>query len=217
MGGQIFKEKYLIGIKNIIFDLGGVIIGIDYHSTINRFKEIGVSNFDKMFGQFKQTELFDLYEKGLISPENFRESIKNISGISIQNDLFDNAWNAMILELPLRNIQLLRNLKKHYNTFLFSNTNEIHLDYFFNYVEQKLEVRDFESLFNKAYYSCRMNKRKPDIDSFQVILDENGLHASETLFIDDTIINIEGALKAGIKTYHLQKGEEICELFSEFA
>ena len=216
MSDLVLNGKPFKGIKNLIFDLGGVIIGIDYFSTINKFKELGIENFDSLYGQFKQTNLFDLYEKGLIAPAQFRESIQQIGGIQIENDLFDNAWNAMILEMPSKNPQLLQNLKLHFNTYLLSNTNEIHLEHFFKYVDNEHDIKDFDQFFHKTYYSCRMSMRKPDVEIFQKIIDENHLIPEETLFIDDTFINLEGALQTNIQAYHLQAGEQICDLFSEY-
>lgn len=211
LNGKEFKN-----IKNIIFDLGGVIIDVDYHITINSFKKLGFQNFDEIYGQFKQSILFDQYEKGLIDSNAFRNKVLELGKINLSVAEFDAAWNSMILEMPSNNLLLLKELKKHFNTYLYSNTNEIHLEYFFNYLEKNFEVHQFDEYFHKTYMSCRINMRKPDTNGFQLILDENNLNPEETLFIDDTHINVDGAIKTGIQGYYLNRGEQITEIFSQF-
>ncbi len=209
-------EKKFTGIQNIIFDLGGVIINIDYQCTIATFRQIGLDNFDKIYSQLHQTSLFDKYDKGLIAPNEFRKGLLQAAHIEIGDDVFDNAWNAMLLNLPEENIVLLKNLKSHFNTILLSNTNEIHLRYFFGYLYENHGIPDFSSLFHKTYYSCRIQMRKPDEEIYIKVLNENGFKASQTLFIDDTLININEAEKLGIQCYFMQKEDSLTSLFAEF-
>jgi glucose-1-phosphatase len=209
VGGKEFPK-----VRNLIFDLGGVIVNIDYQLTIHEFEKLGFENFDEIFGQLHQSHVFDKYDKGLISPSEFRQELRNASHLDISDDAFDKAWNAMILDLPEKRIQLLRNLRKDYTTFLLSNTNEIHLDYFFDFARRTLNITEFSSLFHKAYYSCRMGMRKPDPGIYQRVLNENRLVASETLFIDDTQANLDAAQKIGLQCYCMPKGEDLTNVFS---
>jgi putative hydrolase of the HAD superfamily len=211
LGGKEFP-----GIQNVIFDLGGVIINIDYQRTIAAFRQIGLDNFDKIYSQLHQTSLFDSYDKGLISPHEFRQSLLQSANIKLSDDVFDKAWNAMMINIPDGNIELLRKLKGNFNTFLLSNTNEIHLEYFFGYVNKTFGIMDFSSLFHKVYYSCRIQMRKPDKEIYEKVLYENGLKASQTLFIDDTIINFKEAEKLGIQCCHMQKEDTLTSLFAAF-
>ncbi|HOT15996.1 MAG TPA: HAD family phosphatase, partial [Bacteroidales bacterium] len=197
-----------------IFDLGGVIVEIDYQITIGMFKKLGISDFDSLYGQYKQAHLFDGFDKGHVSPEQFREGLSQFLHKSIDKSDFDAAWNSMIKQLPAQNIVLLDILKNKYNTFLLSNTNEIHLEYFFRMIYDVHKVNQFESLFNKAYYSCRIGMRKPDREIYEFVLKDSGLKAEESLFIDDTSINLIPAEEVGIKTFLMPKGRLLYQVIN---
>jgi epoxide hydrolase-like predicted phosphatase len=204
------------GIKNVIFDLGGVLVNINYQHTSKAFKELGVLNIDEIFTQKKQTSLFDDYERGFITPADFRNGLRKNYGINLNDEQIDYAWNAMILDFPAKRAETLKSLTKNYRTFLLSNTNEGHLKFFFNQIAQEQNIDNFSSLFETAYYSCRMGLRKPDVQIFQKVLDLSNLNPSETLFIEDLPQNIEGAKKAGLFTYHLNpETEDISDLLRE--
>lgn len=200
--------------KNIIFDLGGVILNIDYQLTADAFRKLGLLNFDEHYTQAKQRLLFDRYEKGLITSDAFRSELMLYIKADIDGSVIDNAWNAMLLDLPDERLELLKKIKKTRNTFLLSNTNEIHIDAFYSYLKEKKNITDFSSYFNKIYFSHKINLRKPDLESFEFILKKQHLRAAETLFIDDSMQHIEGAKKLGIHTYWLDvKKESIVDVF----
>ena len=199
-------------IKSIIFDLGGVILNLDYSKTEDEFKKIGVLHFKELYSQKKQTLLFDEFEKGKIKPEEFIFSLKDSENLKIKEVDFINAWNAMLLEIPIENLQFINGLKKDYNIFLLSNTNEIHIKKFEGDLKTNNMLEQFYKCFDKIYYSSRMGKRKPEENCFNQVLEENGLIAENTLFIDDSIQHIEGAKKVGIKTFHLEKNKSILNL-----
>lgn len=188
----------LEGIKNIIFDLGGVILNIDYYLTVEAFEKLGVPNFETIFSQFNQSNLSDEFEIGKITEEEFYKSLVELSGINFSFLQFKQAWNAMLLDLPQSRIQLLKKLSKKYRLFLFSNTNETHYNSFIIKAGD-----DFDVIFEKTYYSHQFGRRKPDLESFSTLLKENDLQPEETLFVDDSIQHIESARKIGIRTFHL--------------
>ena len=202
-------------IKNIIFDLGGVIINIDFKSTQRAFEELGISNFDSLYSHSKQNGLFDDFETGKISAVHFREQIRTISGKNIDDKSIDDAWNAMLLDIPIERIKLLEQLKQKYKTFVLSNTNEIHIDAFSQQIENNIGLSHFNSLFNNIYYSNEIGLRKPESAIFNKVLTDSQLKAEETLFIDDSIQHIEGAIKTGIHTLHLTGGKTILDVFSD--
>ena len=199
-------------IKSIIFDLGGVILNLNYSKTEDEFKKIGVLNFKEFYSQKKQTLLFDDFEKGKIKPEEFISSFKESENLKIKEIDFINAWNAMLLEIPTEKLQFINGLKKNYKIILLSNTNEIHIKKFEDNLKKNNMLEQFYKCFDKIYYSSRMGMRKPEENCFNQVLEENGLIAENTLFIDDSIQHIEGAKKAGIKTFHLEKNKSILDL-----
>lgn len=199
-------------IKNIIFDLGGVLLNIDYHKTFTAFRELGVQHFEEMFTQFHVNELFEKLETGKIGEDDFYETIKTHIPQTISNEKVANAWNAMILDFRTETLVVLKTLSANHDLYLLSNTNSIHLKYF-----RKIFTRDtgqplLDSYFNKAWYSHLIGLRKPDRDIYEYVLGDAAINAAETLFIDDTIDNINAAMELGIQTLHLKSGKTIEDL-----
>ena len=199
-------------IKNIIFDLGGVILNLDYSKTVNEFKKLGVLNFQELYSQKKQSIVFDDFEKGNIQSEKFISSINIAKNLKIKEFDFINAWNAMILEIPIERLEFIEGLKDDYKVFLLSNTNEIHINKFEDDLIKEKMLDKFYNCFEKIYYSSRMGKRKPDENCFSQVLEENKLIPYQTLFIDDSIQHINGARQLGIQTFHLEKNKSITDL-----
>jgi putative hydrolase of the HAD superfamily len=198
-------------IKNIIFDLGGIFINIDFARTKKAFKELGITDFDNYFTQHHASELFELLETGKISNEEFHNSFVEHTGVPLTYEQVKDAWNALLLDFPPERLEWLKRIRKHYKIFLFSNTNKIHYDAFMESFRQQFG-EDFNQYFIKAYYSHEMGMRKPYPESFQFILDEQGLKPEETLFVDDTLKNIEGAKKVGLQTVHLVAPQTVEDL-----
>lgn len=200
--------------KNIIFDLGGVILNIDYLLAVKAFKDLGLGGFDTFFSQAQQKQLFDLYEKGEITSDNFRNELRIYCNGNIGDKTIDEAWNSMLLDLPQERLDLLKRFKQSHRTFLLSNTNEIHIDSFNAYLQNDFNIADLSGHFEKMYLSYKVGMRKPDAEIFELVLSENKLDPKETLFIDDSIQHIESAKKLGIQTYWLDvKKESILDLF----
>ncbi len=215
MQKPIFIPYAHIPIKNIIFDLGGVIMNISYQKTLNEFKKIGITNIEELYTQAAQVELFDKFDKGLISPQEFRDEIRKRTSARLSDQIIDNAWNAMFLDLPKVRLDLLQRVKNHYNTFLLSNTNAIHIDYFNQLLNREFGLKDFSIFFHKIFYSYEIKMRKPDPDPFMLIVNENGLKPEETLFIDDSVQHIEGARQLGLMAHllNVKEGDSIETLF----
>jgi glucose-1-phosphatase len=197
--------------KAIIFDLGGVLLDIDYDLAKEAFRNLGVENFDQMYSQAEANPLFQKLETGKISQEEFCEAIMEyVPGVSCEDDIVE-AWNAMLLHFRKESIEELKRLRKKYKIFLLSNTNYIHLQSF-NKTYQETIGGDFISLFDKVYFSHEIGHRKPDPEPYEVILKENNLIPQEAIFIDDSIQNVQAADKLGIKTIFLKKGMKVEEL-----
>lgn len=196
----------LDGIKTIIFDLGGVIIDIDYNLTKDAFENLGIDDFNKYYSQASQTGIFDDYEVGKVSTAIFINTLLDLLPKGTTANQIVHAWNAMIKEIPASNIELIKTLKsKGYQVGILSNTNETHIDYF----ERKLHKHGIQKLNKIAdfvHYSSVLGKRKPDVDTFKTVCELHQLNPVKTLFIDDSIQHIEGAKKIGLNTYHFTKG-----------
>jgi HAD superfamily hydrolase (TIGR01509 family) len=198
-------------IKNIIFDLGGVILNIDIKRTEKALRELGVDNLSQHLKQAQLISLFKKYEAGKIDDAVFINAIQSLSAKPLTDEEVINAWNALLLDFPPERIELLRTLKKKYRLFLLSNTNGIHYKQF----QQQLYLQTgyyLEDLFEKTYYSHTIGLCKPDVAAYQFVINENKLDPAETIFIDDTEANMAGAKEAGLQVYHLTPGKSILEL-----
>lgn len=201
-------------IKNIIFDLGGVILNIDYNKTIESFKSLGIPGFELLFTQAKQEHLFDKYETGEIHSNDFLSGLKAKMPSTVSKEDIQEAWNDMLLDLPAERLDLLNKLKSKYRTALLSNTNEIHLQAFHEIIKRENQIDSLTPFFQSVYYSCQMGLRKPDPSIFLHVCNQEQFEPSETLFIDDSLQHVEGAKKAGLKAVHLD-GMTIIDLFDD--
>ena len=196
-------------IKNLVFDLGGVLLNIDYNKTADAFKKLGVQQFDELYSQSGANELFEELETGKISEDNFYETIQQYCQPSTTKHQIETAWNAILLNFRIKSLAHLDKLKEKYNVYLLSNTNSIHLKAFDKIFEEETGHSRLDDYFIKAYYSHKIHQRKPYPSTYQFVLQDAGIRAEETLFIDDSIVNIEGAKQAGLEVHHLLSGQKI--------
>ena len=205
----------LFNFKNIIFDLGGVILNLDYHKTFEAFKKFAPQIDDETFvGKSRQHSIFSDYEVGKISSQNFRAQLNSFYKMNLEDRIFDYCWNAMLLDLPLHRIELVQKLRASgKQVFLLSNINEIH--------EKEVDLRfkalgyhfNFKDLFHKAYYSHEIGLRKPHKEVFELVLGENKLEKMETVFIDDSLQHVLGAKSIGLNVLHLANPLKIEDCF----
>jgi putative hydrolase of the HAD superfamily len=200
-------------IKNIIFDLGGVILDIDENIVYKELEKLGISATELARSKaFK--ELMSKFDTGIYTAPTFRRKMKALVGQDKMTDQkFDAIWNAMLLDIPRERIEAIEQVKKHYKIFLMSNTNEIHYDLYVRDLQLRFGYNEFDALFNKSYFSFDIHLEKPDPRFFELILDHEGLTPEETLFIDDTAANIKVAKSLGINTYHISREELVRNLF----
>lgn len=196
-------------IDTIIFDFGDIFINLDKEGTINGLKKLGLSQWNEDLSQLNFQ-----FEKGQISRENFLAGIqKHVPNASIEEILV--AWNAVLLDFPLRRLEFLQNISKKYRLFLLSNTDAIHIETF----ERENGVSfysDFYQCFEKVYFSFEMGMRKPDTEIFNYVLNSHNLSARHTLFVDDKKENTDAALSLGIQVWNLQVGkEDVQDLFQK--
>lgn len=198
-------------IKNIIFDLGGVLFNIDFRLTEKAFTELGVNDFASYFTQFHSNPLFAQLET-TVDTGFFYDAFRKETGLAVTDEQIKHAWNALLLDFRKESMAMLPLLRKKYRLYLLSNTNEIHIQEFLQRFEQTYPASHFDDLFDGVYYSHRIGHRKPNAGAFEYILHKHHLIAEETLFIDDSINNIEAAMQLGIQTIHLKPGMKVEEL-----
>lgn len=201
-------------IKNIIFDLGGVIIDIDPNRSFQALQAF-VADEENGTDLFSESvSLFLDYEKGMISSDEFRKGIRTLArNDSLHDQQIDEAWNAMLLDIPLDRINVLKKLKSHYSLYVLSNTNDIHVPAFNSIVAKVCGESDIACFFDKVYFSHELQLRKPDPAIYAHVLKDNNLKPEETLFIDDRYENIKAAEALGIKTFLVEKERDIVAFF----
>lgn len=188
-------------INAIILDLGGVVLNIDYQRTQEAFRDLGFPDFDQLYTQFRQSDLFVKLEKGHITPSDFLSALRNYSSRAVTDQQLTEAWNAMLLDLPPEHLASIRQLKADYQLYLLSNTNAIHYECFFDKVETLLNRRTLSDYFQESYYSHLVGERKPDQRIFELVSQANGLAPERTLFIDDSPQHVKAAGALGFQTH----------------
>jgi epoxide hydrolase-like predicted phosphatase len=202
-------------IKNIIFDWGGVITNLDFDAGINAFKKYGLDNFIEQYNMQFQKDIYTKLETGLISADEFRAELRKIIPVQITDNELDEAWSALLGELPKERWELLHKIKDDYRTYLLSNTNVIHVERYFRRLYEAYGIYGYTHLFEKTYFSYELKMRKPDIRIFEYVLKDSNLKPEETLLIDDYHENIESAGRLGIITFHLKEPETILDIFKD--
>ena len=196
-------------IENIIFDLGGVLLDIDYNLTRVAFEKLGVVQFDEMYSQAKADKLFQKLETGEISDEEFYKEMNRSTGLNLSEKEIREAWNAMLLSFREESLTFLDQIRDQYKIYLLSNTNQIHHVSFYEIYHQKERKKSFEQYFDKAFYSFEIGLRKPEAVCYEWVLKDLQIAPEKTLFIDDSINNIEGAKIVGLQTVHLTAEKKI--------
>ena len=199
------------GIKNIIFDLGGVILDIDFKKMEDAFVGIGINNYKELFGLGHAASFFKDHEDGKISDDEFLEKLAGLAKLTDPESV-RKAYNALLVRFPKDRIDYLRQLRSKYRLFLLSNTNGIHLAEFQDLFRRSFQNGSLDDLFEKTYYSHLEGMRKPDIKFYEYVMKENNLNPEETLFIDDAEVNVDAARKTGMKAIHLKPGKTILDL-----
>ncbi len=195
-------------LDTIILDLGGVLIDVDYQRTAKAFNALGFERFEEVYSKAQQDHLFDGFEVGALSPEEFRARIRTLSKSPIPDADIDACWNAMLGSIAAERIEMVERLKERYRVLLLSNTNAIHVPAFTEIARRENAIADFKRLFHGAYYSCEIGLRKPHPEAFDHVLALHGASATTTLFIDDSIQHVRGARSAGLQAEHLELEQE---------
>jgi FMN phosphatase YigB (HAD superfamily) len=191
-----------MAVKNIILDLGGVLLNLDYDLMAKNLADLGILD---VFSKQKQTGFMDDWEEGKFNQVHFLSELKKLGNLTEPDaeQKIKEAWNSILLDFPKERLELLQTLQSKYRLFLYSNTNEIHIESFESSLQTVHQLEGLHLFFEKVYYSNILGIRKPKSEGFLHILKENTLLAEETIFIDDSPQHIVGAKNAGITSFYL--------------
>ena len=199
-------------LKNVVFDLGGVLIDLDFKSALNALQEAGFTNVKEQLQTFDREGIFAKFELGEINAEEFREAIRKNAKVTLADEDIDKIWNLMLLEIPREKLELILELRGKYMVYLLSNTNPIHWDYAcknaFNY--HGFRVNDY---FEETFLSYEMHLAKPDKAIFEKMMQDANLLPEDTIFIDDSEANCKAAEELGIHAHHYHIGDDLRKIF----
>lgn len=200
------------GIKNLIIDFGGVIINLTRNRCIEAFAQLGVDVHEQLGTLSHHKDLFRHLEIGESSPAQFRDGIRQRSNRLLTDQEIDEAWIAMLDDVPDYKLDLLLRLKKEYKTLLLSNTNSIH----WQWAEQNIftyKRHTVDDFFHQIYLSYELHLEKPDPEIFEYVLNDAGILPEETLLIDDSLVNCKAAEALDMRTYMPEPREDWSFLF----
>ena len=199
------------GFKNILFDLGGVILDININATLKRFYELGFPPELMHYPESMQTDIFFNYQTGKLSTGQFRNAIRKAAGVEISDHEFDEAWNAMLVGIPGERAALLKVLSKHYGLYLLSNTSALHVKVF-EKMYQDVAGQPMHEVFDRIYYSHEIGLHKPDREAWEYVIKDAGIRPEETLFLDDSIHNIKASQELGFQAIHIHERTTLMNL-----
>lgn len=201
--------------KNLIFDIGNVIVDIDYNLPIAGFGKLSAANVADILAYAREKELFHRYERGQITERQFQDELRPFLRAEVTDADILAAWNSILVAYPAEKFELLNRLKENYRVFALSNINETHIRAIDAAVQQQLGVQAFSGFFHTAYYSNEMGHRKPEKEIYEVVAAKENLNPAETFFVDDLKENIEAARSLGWQAYHLPKPADLIPLLTE--
>ena len=195
-------------IKNIVFDLGGVIMTLDPAEALRRFKALGLSDAERYLDAYTQSGIFGNLEEGKITAEDFRSKLSSLTGHELTFDECKHAWLGYRKDVPQRNLDLLKELRaKDYRLILLSNTNPFMMDWALS-SEFDGKGSSLNDYFDALYLSYRLGIMKSAPDFFRQVLDNESILPEETLFVDDGPRNVEAAGKLGFITMCPDNGSD---------
>jgi putative hydrolase of the HAD superfamily len=203
----------LSGIKNIVFDLGGVILTLNRDESVRRFEAIGLENAGELLDPYHQKGFFLQLEEGYLPEDEFYNTIRREAGKNITDSDIIWAWMGFIVDCPAYKLKMLEDLRaKGYKLYLLSNTNPVIMRWALSpgFSGNGKSMYDF---FDKLYLSYRMKCVKPHPQIFREMIKDSGMIPAETLFIDDGQANVEMGMQLGFKTYQARNGEDFRPIF----
>lgn len=195
--------------KNLIFDIGNVIVDIDYAVPVREFQKIAITDFSTIVSYSKQHHIFDLFEKGQISVSDFHNELRRFLRPEVTDEQILAAWNSILLDYPAYKFDLLQKLKNNFRVFALSNINETHVKAIDKAVKERFGAKAFSDYFHNAYYSNEVGWRKPEKEIYELVITKENLIPAETFFVDDKPENVAAAKEMGLQAYELKHPSEL--------
>lgn len=197
----------------LIFDLGNVIVDIDYQKALQRIKEEVSSEFYNKVDGFYLTDFHKDYEVGRIDSGTFREEVRTYFQQDWNDDKVDELWNHLLLKIPAERLELILKLRENFQVGVLSNTNLIHIHAVNKILKEDHGMENFDPIFDWVFLSHEMGLSKPSSQIYEKMLVDLGTSGDRVVFFDDLIANVEGAKAVGIQAVHVTGPEVIFDYF----
>ena len=197
----------------VIFDLGNVLIDIDYHQSMDLMKSALPTSMHEKVDTCYAAEFHKAYEKGQLSSAEFRQEFRHYFQTNWSDAEVDYYWNSLLGSIPAHRLDLVRQLKDQYQVGILSNTNEIHIEAVYAQLQAEHNLVNFDPIFDWVFYSHEMGLAKPNQDIYQQLLLELGTTANRVLFFDDLKANVDGAASIGIQAVQVTGPTTIFDFF----
>lgn len=205
--------KNAIDADFLIFDLGNVIIDIDYQRSLNLIKTLVSPSFYSRVDAFYSTDFHKAYEKGLIDSPTFRDEVRSYFQQDWDDHKVDELWNSLLGKIPTERLDLVSKLKQNYQVGVLSNTNEIHIEAVNKMLRSDFGLERFDALFDRVFYSHEMGQAKPSQEIYFQMLGELGALPDRVVFFDDLEENVKGAASIGIQAVQVTGPNVIFDYF----
>lgn len=202
-------------IKNLLFDLGGVIMDLDRNRCVEAFRALGMANPDELLGVYGQKGIFLALERGDVTAQQFRDAVRPMFAAPVTDEQIDTAFNQFLIGIPPHRLRQLRDLRNSYSVNLLSNTNPIMMESRIaeQFRQEGLEMADyFDAIV--ASYIARCYKPEPEI--FAYAASHCGIDPAETLFFDDSQANVDAARACGYQAVLVPEGAEFMDILNEY-
>ena len=197
-----------------VFDLGNVIIDIDYNRTFQLIKSMIPQSLHNRVDTFYQTDFHQAYEKGWIDSPAFRNEVRAYFHQDWSDSEVDGLWNSLLGKIPAYRIDLIKKLKQNHRVGVLSNTNEIHIQGVNAILQAEFQLDNFHSLFDRVFYSHEMGMAKPSEEIYRQLVMELDTQPEKILFFDDLKVNVEGAKDVGIQAVQVTSPQVLLEFFN---
>lgn len=205
----------LTPIRNIVFDLGGVLADLDPERCKAAFRNLGMPRAAEWIDPCHPSDLFARMERGDLSAAETCDELRRITGRrEVSDEAIAAAYRSLIVGIPRYKLRMVKALREAgYSTYLLSNNNPIAMSYLAErlFTADGLTINDY---FVRLYLSYEMHELKPSPAIFRQMLDDSNMEPAETLFIDDGERNIATARALGFRSYQPAPREDFRHLLA---